>query len=103
MDSFTPLRREGFAVHRDQIGKRPLAALPLAASLSRLPFVSQHVCSVILCVINAARDKNFFDRFPSRSSKFRDLITTCLNSGLCFEASAMILPVNDLVQAIFWG
>lgn len=78
-------RLVGFHIHRDPSYARPHTALPLAISLSRLPFVSQRVFSVILCIINSACDKNFFDRFPSQWSKFRDLITTCLNSGLALS------------------
>lgn len=100
-DSRALVRLVGLVVRRDQLWTRLLDGL--WPSLSRLLHVSQCVCPVILCVINASHDKNFFDRFPSQLSKFRDLITTCLKSGICFEASAMILRMNDLVCSAFLG
>lgn len=98
----------GFHIHRDPSYTRPHTALPLAIALSRLPFVSQRVFSVILCIINSACDKNFFDRFPSQWSKFRDLITTCLNSGLALSPQLwycrwMTWPGCFLGGRLFWN
>lgn len=82
-------RMVGFEVPRDQVWTRLLTALTLAISLQVTACLAMCMSCRFLCVINTAHSKNFFDRFPSHLSKFRDLITTCLNSRPGFEVTSM--------------
>lgn len=93
---------------------------PKLCTASSLPFLwpslspgyllnAPSVSSLSFYIINSACDKNFFDRFPSQWSKFRDLITTCTElwrlalSPQLWYCRWMTWPGCFLEGRLFWN